>query len=197
MRIGLMGGTFDPVHWGHIHMAKSAADEMGLDKVIFLPDGDPPHKVPKTRGALRCRMAQLAAEEDPRFEASDRELRRKGRTYTVDTLEELKALCPGQRMIYIVGSDTLRLFPTWRTAHKVAQLCDMAVVLRRNDTREDIRALQDALKEEYGLKSTLLSAEGLDISSSMVRGLVQQGKDITLFVPPKVAELIAGEGLYR
>lgn len=197
MRIGLMGGTFDPVHWGHIHMAKAAADEMWLDKVIFLPDGDPPHKVPKTRGTLRCRMAQLAAEEDPRFEASDRELRRKGRTYTVDTLEELKALCPGQRMIYIVGSDTLRLFPTWRTAHKVAQLCDMAVALRKNDTREDIRTLQDALKEEYGLHSTLLSAEGLDISSSMVRGLVQQGKDITPYVPPKVAELITGEGLYR
>ncbi|NLO15961.1 MAG: nicotinate-nicotinamide nucleotide adenylyltransferase, partial [Clostridiales bacterium] len=114
MRIGLMGGTFDPIHWGHIHMAKAAADELALDKVIFLPDGDPPHKAPQTPGAFRLRMAQLAAELDPRFDSSDRELRRKGRTYTVDTLEEYKALCPDRRMIYIVGSDTLRLFPSWR-----------------------------------------------------------------------------------
>ncbi len=197
MRIGLMGGTFDPIHWGHIHMAKAAADELGLDKVIFLPDGDPPHKAPQTPGAFRLRMAQLAAELDPRFDSSDRELRRKGRTYTVDTLEEYKALCPDRRMIYIVGSDTLRLFPSWRTAHKVAQLCDMAVVLRRDDTRESIQALQKELERPYGLHSTLLSAEGLDISSSMVRQKVREGGDIASLVPPGVAALIAGEKLYR
>lgn len=197
MRIGLMGGTFDPIHWGHIHMAKAAADELGLDKVIFLPDGDPPHKAPQTPGAFRLRMAQLAAELDPRFDSSDRELRRKGRTYTVDTLEEYKALCPDRRMIYIVGSDTLRLFPSWRTAHKVAQLCDMAVVLRRDDTRESIQAFQKELERQYGLHSTLLSAEGLDISSSMVRQKLREGGDIASLVPPGVAALIAGEKLYR
>ena len=139
MRLGIMGGTFDPIHIGHVAIARLACREAGLDRVIFLPDGDPPHKTPRAGGEHRLMMARLATAGEERFAVSDMELRRPGRTYTVDSLTALSAAYPGYELHYIIGSDTLFQFPTWKTAEKVARLCRMVVAPRPGDDGAAIR----------------------------------------------------------
>jgi len=197
MRLGIMGGTFDPVHRGHLAIARAALKEAGLDEVRFLPDGDPPHKTPGAPGEDRLRMVRLAVRGKPGLTVSDMELRRQGRTYTVDTLLQLKREEPGRELFYVVGSDTLFLFPTWRTAERVAGLCRMLVALRPGDGRAEVEAQRRAMHERYGLVSELLLETGPDISSSQVREAVRRGEDLGALVPPAVARHILRRGLYR
>ena len=197
MICGLIGGTFDPVHLGHIQIAKSALSELKLDRLLFLPDGDPPHKQPIASGPQRLEMLRLACREDSRFEVTDMELKRQGTTYTVDTLRKLKELQPQEELVYLIGSDTLALFPSWRTAEDVARLCRMAVVLRPGDDKVSILKQQQKLEQTYGLHSCLLSQPGLPISSSMVRDAVEKGEDISGLVPKLVDDYIRKEGLYK
>ena len=196
MAEGIMGGTFDPIHLGHLRIAGAALEELKLERVIFLPDGDPPHKRPNCSREDRLAMVRLACADEPRFTVSDMELRRRGRTYTVDTLLAIRAQCPGRQLTYLVGSDTFFLFPTWRTAEKVAGLCRMAVVLRPGDTAEDVRKAQDTFKCQFGLDSILLSRPGLDISSSGVRRSLREGLPLEGLVPAQVAGYIRRHGLY-
>lgn len=197
MREGILGGTFDPVHLGHLHIARAALDELGLDRVVFLPDGDPPHKEPNCSPDDRLHMVRLACGEEPRFVVSDMELRREGRTYTVDTLLALKQISPDAQLVYLIGSDTLYQLPGWRTIRKVTQLCRMAIVLRPGDAPRDVRARMAQFAEAYGLDSVLLKARGLDLSSSQVRRAVAAGRDIGAMVPPDVARYIRDKGLYH
>ena len=197
MTCGLMGGTFDPVHLGHMKVAESALRELKLDRLLFLPDGDPPHKKPQASGLQRLEMLRLACLDDSRFEVSDMELLRQGTTYTVDTLRKLRELRPQEELVYLIGSDTLALFSTWRTAESVALLCRMAVVLRPGDDLDSVRKLQQELEQNFGLQTCLLQEPGLPISSSLVRSAVSQGKDIKALVPSGVADYIDREGLYK
>ncbi len=197
MRLGIMGGTFDPVHVGHTQIARAALKEAGLDQVLFLPDGDPPHKTPFASGPDRLMMIRLAIGGEPAFAVSERELKRPGRTYSVDTLEELGRECPESILHYIIGSDTLYQFPTWKTAQRVAQLCRMIVVLRPGNLLEDVREEQRRLHAGYGLISTLLTEAGPDISSSQVRMAIKTGQDIRPFVHPAVFNYILQKNLYR
>ncbi|HOQ63619.1 MAG TPA: nicotinate-nucleotide adenylyltransferase [Clostridia bacterium] len=197
MRLGIMGGTFDPIHKGHLLIARSAMREARLDRVLFLPDGDPPHKLPGTPDAHRLAMVRLAIAGQQGFEASDMELRRQGTTYTVDTLEHLSALAPGTELLYIVGSDTLRLFPTWKTAWKVAALCRMIVAPRPGDSPEETRWLQRKLFADYGLETLLLSEPGPDISSTRIRELLRAGQPADALIPEAVAGYIRANKLYR
>ena len=196
MAEGIMGGTFDPIHLGHLSIASAALEELKLERVIFLPDGDPPHKRPSCSREDRLAMVRLACADEPRFTVSDMELRRHGRTYTVDTLLALKAQEPSRQLVYLVGSDTFFLFPTWRTAEKVARLCRMAIVLRPGDTPEDVRRAQEAFTQTYGLDSVLLSRPGLDISSSSVREAIKKGLPVENLVPAPVDAYMKLHGLY-
>jgi nicotinate-nucleotide adenylyltransferase len=141
-------------------------------------------------------MVRLAICDEPCFWVSDMEIRRKGRTYTVDTLLALKKEEPQRELVYLIGSDTLFLFPTWRTAEKVATLCTMLVVMREGDQKAAVQAEQRKLHQEYGLVSRLLEARGLPISSSQIREAREKGEDITGLVPPEVAAYIKDQGLY-
>jgi len=196
MRLGIMGGTFDPIHRGHLFIARSAMREARLDRVLFLPDGDPPHKLPGTPGADRLAMVKLAIDNQEGFEASDMELRRQGTTYTVDTLEQLRAQAPDRELFFIVGSDTLKQFPTWKTAWKVATLCRMIIALRPGDSPEETRWLQRKLFADYGLETVLLSEPGPDISSTQVREQLRAGQPTDILVPAPVADYIRANNLY-
>lgn len=196
MRLGIMGGTFDPIHWGHLHMAQSALDELGLDQVLLLPDGDPPHKEPYAATPDRLHMVRLAAGEDARFTWSDMEMLRPGHTYTVDTLRHLLRMYPQAQLTYLIGSDTLRVFDSWKTAGEVAHLCDMAVVLRGGDTREETLALMEALRQRFGLRATLLRQPGDPISSTHIRETVSRGGRLQGLVPDAVADYILARHLY-
>ncbi|NLX82218.1 MAG: nicotinate-nucleotide adenylyltransferase [Clostridiales bacterium] len=197
MRLGIMGGTFDPIHLGHLHVARAALVEAALQSVLFLPDGDPPHKQPGASGEDRLRMTQLAIANDPAFWASDMELRRPGRTYTVDTLMELMREDPQRELYYLIGSDTLFQFPTWKTAHKVAALCSMLVVPRPGTDIDEVRWFMRKLFSDFGLTSALLTQPGPDISSTRIRARVKSGQDITALVPQAVAQYIAQHQLYQ
>lgn len=197
MKLGILGGTFDPIHFGHILMAQAALDEMALDRVLLLPGGDPPHKTPYAPKADRLHMVRLAADTDERFLVSDMELKRAGRTYTVDTLLQLRDEYPHAQLTYIVGSDTLMLFPSWKDAERVATLCDMAVILRPGDSREAIQGTIAQYHETLGLHAVLLRFTGPDISSTAIRSAAQTGLPLDGLVPEAVAGYIRDKGLYR
>ena len=193
--LGILGGTFDPIHLGHINMAEIALLELNLQKIMLLPSGYPPHKRASAAKNHRLNMLKIATENIDHFFINTYELSRKGTSYTADTLEALKQKYPHDDFVYIAGSDSLHNFHTWREPKKVASLCNMAVVLR-NESSSDIAYLIDELKQEYGLKTILLKGKGLDIASSHIRQLVMKGKDISAFVPKGVEQYIVSNGLY-
>lgn len=197
MKLGIMGGTFDPIHRGHLHMAEAALKEAALDGVLFLPDGDPPHKKPRALPEQRLAMVRLAVADNARFTASDMEIRRGGTTYTVDTLLALMGEDARRELYYIIGSDTLFQVRSWHTVARVAQLCTMLVVMRGDDSGEAVRLEQEKLYAEFGLASRVLAARGLSISSSMVRERLQRGESVDGLLTDGVRRYIEAHALYR
>ena len=131
MRLGVLGGTFDPIHVGHLAAAKVAIDCAHLDRVLFVPSAQPPHRVAATAPAEdRLAMCRLAVEGEPRFEVSDVEVKRGGRSYTVDTLDELQGAHPQDELLLILGWDAARLFRTWREPDRVSALASVVIVTR-------------------------------------------------------------------
>lgn len=196
MRIGIMGGTLDPVHRGHIEIARKVKQELALDQVMLLPAGDPPHKGKTTPKADRMRMAEIAAGENTGFFASDIEINREGTTFTVDTLTQLTQAQPEIEWTYIVGADTLDTLDSWRNFVKIAGLCSFAAVGRPGNDALRIRKRADELAKQYGAKITLMDFDGPDISSTEIRRCAAEGLDIRHLVSDGVAEYIREKGLY-
>jgi len=196
MKIAIMGGTLDPVHNGHIEIARAVLAECGADGVLLLPAGDPPHKRRKASRWDRLEMARLAAQTLPGMEVSDIEVRREGTTYTVDTLRQLHAQRPGVQWLYIIGADTLKVLGSWRSFHEVAQLCEFAAVGRPGCGSAQMEADALRLQREYGARIHILDAAGPDISSTDVRNLIAEGNSAEHLVPAPVAAYIREKGLY-
>lgn len=196
MKVGILGGTLDPVHNGHIGIALAAMDALALDRVLLLPAGDPPHKKRRTDKWVRMRMAALAAGGHPGLVASDMEIRRMGTTYTVDTLTLLSVEQPDVEWVYIVGADTLNKLDTWKEFARVSRLCTFAAVARPgcDEALTELRA--KALSECYGTRVVILPVSGPKISSTQVRRRVAEGLPIDDIVPSSVADYIRQNGLY-
>lgn len=194
MRVGIMGGTLDPVHNGHLSLAHAAMDLLKLDRVMLLPAGDPPHKQHTTLKTDRLKMARLAAESCSNVFACSREIFRQGITYTVDTLRLLRADNPSVEWFYLIGADTLNVLDSWKEIGKVSQMCTFAVASRAG---EGVRtAKMQELIRHYGARFNLLPFDGPRISSTEIRSLVAEGKSIQDLVPSRVAEYIEAHGLY-
>jgi nicotinate-nucleotide adenylyltransferase len=195
MRIGLLGGTFDPIHAGHLAAAKAAIDCAALDRVLFMPAAQPPHRPPAVAGAeQRLEMCRLAIAGEPRFEVSDLELSRAGPSYTVDTLSEVHRLYPDDELFLILGWDAARLFPTWRRPDEVRELASIIVVGRPGSDAPDLADL-----EPVGLGGDRVSIclePTPDVSASAIRSAVGASESITGKVPPSVEQYIAAHGLY-
>ena len=196
MKIGILGGTFDPVHNGHIEIALAAMSELGLDRVALMPSGDPPHKTRATDKRDRLRMAELAAREHPGLYASDREIRRRGATYTVDTLSALTVEQPEVEWTYILGADALYKLDTWKEFPRIARLCAFAGVSRPGCDEDLARLRAQAISACYHTRVTLLPVSGPALSSTAVRKRVAEGLDIGDCVPGSVANYIRAKGLY-
>lgn len=194
MRIGIMGGTMDPIHNGHIAIAQMVKNALQLDDMLLLPAGDPPHKTPHVDKWRRLEMVRLAAEECGML-VSDSEVSRAKTTYTVDTLTEFTAARPDVEWVYVVGGDTVFVIEKWRNFPQVAKMCEFAVVSRPGD--EKLQKQMDEVAARTGAKFTLVSGVGPDISSTMIREMAAAGQDVSALVPKKVAEAIARNGLYR
>ena len=196
--IALMGGSFNPVHCGHLALARHALDSGKAEKVVFLPTGNPPHKREELADKLdRLAMVQLAIDGEAGMEVSREEIDREGVIYTVDTLRRLRAAKPDARFIYLIGLDTLRVLHTWRQAEVVITLCDFLVMLRGGSPQDEdeARALM-AHWREAGAHIELLVAPEIHISSTDIRARVRVGELIDDLVPPSVKDYIEKHQLY-
>lgn len=196
MRIGILGGTLDPVHNGHVEIALAAMEALGLDGVMLMPAGDPPHKPRVTDKADRLAMAKLAAAAHAGLTASDIEINRRGTTYTVDTLSALSVERPDVEWTYIVGADTLNQMEGWREFPRVARLCDFAVIRRPGCDVEVATLRAKAITACYGTQVRMLPVSGPALSSTHIRQRVAAGEDIRDSVPEAVADYIRDHGLY-
>ena len=196
MKIGILGGTLDPVHNGHIEIAMAAMAALGLDQVALMPSGDPPHKTRATDKLDRLRMAQLAAQNRPGLYVSDLEIRRQGRTYTVDTLSTLAVEHPEVEWTYILGADALNKLDTWKEFPRIARLCAFAAVSRPGCDEDLARLRARAIVSCYRTRVDLLPVSGPALSSTAVRRRVAEGLPIDDCVPARVADYIREKGLY-
>lgn len=197
-RIGILGGTFDPPHVGHLWLATLAADELNLSKVLFVPAANPPHKRRRaiSHAADRVLMTRLAVAHDPRLDVSLVELERDGPSYTVDTLEELRRRHPDDELVLIMAADSLAQVETWREPGRLLELAAWAIGPRPG-TELPTRA---ELTTRFGRRSSqihLLSGPALDVSASQIRRRVAAGRAIRYLVPRAVEELILERRLYR
>ncbi|MEZ5065501.1 MAG: nicotinate-nucleotide adenylyltransferase [bacterium] len=189
-RLGIFGGTFDPIHLGHLIVAELARCLLRLDRVLFVPARIPPHKGPvATEPEHRFRMTCLATEGNPHFAVSDLELRREGPSYTVDTLRTLRAESPeGTDTYLLMGADSARDLETWKDSDILLEEATVVVADRRGDGEIPARVRE---------RATLLSTPLIEISSSDIRRRVRDGRTIRYLVADSVESYIRSEGLYR
>lgn len=198
-RIGLMGGTFDPIHIGHLMLAECAYEQFQLDKVMFLPSGNPPHKQNRTEGATdqqRMEMVCLAIEDNPHFELDPEEMQRAGLTYTNETLRSLKERHPDTVYYFIIGADSLMAFDTWMKPDIICQNCILLVAVRDQLDLDTMEKKMQELKEHYGAEIYLLHTPDVEIASSSLRTWCRQNRSIRYYVPDKVLEYIKRNQIY-
>ena len=200
-RIGLFGGSFNPTHFAHLLLAEYAAEALALDRVIFIPARMPPHKGGGELASARhrARMARVAVADNPRFSVSEIELRRGGRSYTIDTVRAMRRrFGDGAEMFFLIGADTVGELGTWRQIRKLVTLCQF-VPFRRPGVRLPTRlelAREIGEKAARGILERMIRMPRLEISASDIRGRVAAGRSIRYLVPDAVAEYIRKHGLY-
>ncbi len=190
MRIGLLGGSFDPPHTGHLIAASDAYEALALDRLLFVPASVQPLKANRETASAehRLAMAKLLVGDDDRFQVDAVEIERGGLSYTVDTLTTLAARWPSAELYWLVGADVPRLFAKWRQPERIVELATV-VVLQRAGEAPDLASMPG--------RPRCLATRRIDISSTEIRDRVRQGKSIRGFVPDAVAAYIEAERLYR
>ncbi len=199
--IGIIGGTFDPPHIGHLILAETAADVLSLDRVLFAPAADPPHKQHhKQQGAMtpapqRVAMVERAIAENPRFALSRVDLDREGPHYTVDMLRLLCEESPTAQLYFLMGGDSLADFPKWRDPEGILALARLAVIRRPGDavSFEALRAVIPQIEE----RAVIMDAPLMSLSGYSVRALIAAGRSVRYQIPDPVAAYIRDMGLYR
>jgi nicotinate-nucleotide adenylyltransferase len=198
-RIGILGGTFDPPHLGHLWLATLAADAAGLDRVLFMPAAQPPHKRGQrvSRVTDRLVMTRLAIEGDPSFELCPIEMERPGASYTIDSVEELQGIYgDAVELRLIMAADSLAAIDGWREPDRLLERIRWIVGPRPGSTAPDRAALETRFGEAAE-RIELLEGPALDVSSTEIRARVAAGRTIRYLVPRGVEELIVERGLYR
>ncbi len=198
MRIAIFGGSFDPIHTEHVRLAEFAIAELGLDKLFIMPAYAPPHKKGKTLSPDedRLEMCRLACAHLDKVEVSDYEIAKKGVSYTYLTCKYFKERYPGSELFWLVGTDMLRDFPTWKNPKEILSYATLAVC-GRNENGEWIEKEQAEFIRLFGKKFVYLSYNGKDVSSTKIRVLAGAGMRLTQFAPPSVEEYIKEKGLYK
>lgn len=197
-RIGIMGGTFNPIHMAHLILAERAYEQLQLDEVVFMPSKKPPHKLGETivEDSHRAHMVKLAIKDNPHFRLSTLELEREGITYTVDTLRELKKLYPDDLFFFIIGGDSLLSFEHWREPREILGLTHLVATGRDNLAKQEILDKIDYLQVTMNGSIHYLQVPNMDLSSSYIRKLRNLNMSITYYVPKEVEEYILEEKLY-
>ena len=202
MREGILGGSFDPIHNGHLYVAGECLRRLALDRVLLMPARVPPHKrnVPLADARHRLEMVKLAVADTPKLEVSDAELNRTGPSYTVDTVSaELERLGEDAEVFFLMGADQALELDTWHNVRELARMCTLVPIARADFPLERLDGLKAKLPEEVveRLKSAALDIPPVAVSSTEVRRRVRRGEDVSELVPAAVERYIRLHGLYR
>ena len=195
--LGILGGTFDPIHNGHLVLARSACDALGLDEVLFMPTNQPNFKQQQqvTPAAQRVEMVRLAIAGQPRFRLDCREVARGGVTYTLDTLEELASEHAGTRLNFILGADSACSLVHWRGAERIAQLARFVVAARPGTSVQHVQDVHAASPLAFDL--VFVEAPACNVSSTAIRAAIRRGQQLPEGqLPPAVHDYIRAQGLY-
>lgn len=197
-KYGIFGGSFNPIHYGHLMICEYIKEEMGLDKVIFIPTGNPPHKEIGVSAEDRYEMVRLAISPNPDFEISDIETTRVNLSYTVDTIRELKKIYKGEKLYFLIGLDSLFQLKTWKKIGDLSQEIEFVVALRPGYIdKEEINNEIDFLRENFGTKINLINTPLYEISSTDLRDRIHEGKSLRYLIPKKVLDYIEESGFYK
>ena len=196
MNLGIIGGTFDPIHNAHLFIAEEARVRFARDRVLFIPNAVPPHKQDESvsDSASRLRMVELAVEANPWFECSRIEIERPGPSYAVDTLTELRRHEPDAELYFVTGMDTLAEIPTWHRPDEVIRLAQFIVAERPGCSWAEVMT---ELPVDLVQRVRRMATHNLEISSTDIRRRVQQHLPIRYLTPDSVVQFIADNGLYR
>jgi len=198
MRIGIFGGTFDPIHNGHLLLAEQCREQAALDEVWLIPAGSPPHKEATgiTAGKQRREMLEFAIAGNPSFVIQDLELHRDGPSYTVDTLQQLKESHPTADFFLIIGADSVRDFHTWREPEAILEQAHLIGVNRPNISLPDLSNLTDKLGDTVITKISWVTMPGIDLSSTDIRQRIRENKSVRYMMPRAVEVYIHNNRLY-
>ncbi len=201
MKIGVLGGSFDPVHIGHLAIAEEAREVFGLDRVAFVPAARPPHKgaVTAAPASRRLRMVELAIAGNPWFLVSDIEMRRDGPSYTIDTLEEIQKMYPDMSVYFVVGADSLAELHSWHRAAELVNRFDFIIVGRPGAPAVEKGMLEEQFGREAAARLDMhyLKSGFFDLSATEIRKRTAAGRSIRYLVPAAVERYILAKGLYR
>jgi nicotinate-nucleotide adenylyltransferase len=197
-KAGIMGGTFNPVHIGHLIAAQEVLEALGLDYILFLPTGNPPHKAESEviESIHRYGMVEAAIKDNGNFIVNDIEIKREGKTYTYDTLMELRMLYSDTKFYFLMGYDTLRDMDTWKRVEDVFKLAKFVVVNRGNHPT-DMEAEIEKKRCRYGAEIIVVNIPEIEISSTEIRNRICSGNSIKYLVPESVEKYITTKRLYR
>lgn len=198
-RLGIMGGTFDPIHYGHLVTAEGARYEYGLDKVIFIPAGQPPHKLnfKRTEPWRRYEMTRLAVATNPFFEVLPLEIERPGPSYAIDTVQEISCLFPGAKIYFITGADAVSEILTWKKVEQLLSICKFIAATRPGYKLDEMRKKLEALPQDLEKNIFCMEVPALAISSTDIRQRVQKGRPIKYLLPEPVEEYITSNNIYQ
>ncbi len=198
-RIGIMGGTFDPIHFGHLVLAETVRETMKLDKILFIPTGDPPHKKDQnvTSAKQRLEMVELAISDNPDFYCSNMEVDREGFSYTVDTLERLRETCGENcKLFFITGADAIIEILSWKNVERISNLCTFVAAARPGTGRKKLSDFLEDLPGYLQNKIHVTQVPALQISSTDIRNKVAAGLTIRYLLPAVVEHYIKDNRLY-
>ncbi len=199
MRIGVFGGTFNPPHIGHLLLATEAKDLAELDKIMFMPCANPPHK-PNLRipdGEHRLKMVELSIEDNPDFEVSDMEVQAGGKSYTAKTLERLQQMYPDDTLCFIVGADSLCEMESWFCPSEIFKRAELVVACRGGMKEAELNVAIDFYKQKYNARIRKIDMNIIEMSSSDIRKRIQTGKSVRYMMTDKTIEYIRQTGIYE
>lgn len=205
-KIGILGGTFDPIHLGHLIVAELVREHLGLDQIIFVPNGNPPHKDQvRTTAQQRLKMVSLAIEGNDCFSVSDFEIEKKEKAYTIDTIKHFRLIYPNQKLFFIIGGDCLAGIRNWYKFAELINICQFAVFPRMTDKKSLSDISLESEFKDWQIKNPDLPAEKflfvdvplIQLSSTYLREKIEKGKTIRYLLPEKVEKYINKNNLYK
>lgn len=198
-KVGIMGGTFDPIHYGHLILAQNALDTFSLDEILFVPSGTPwlKESTKVLSKNKRVSMTGMAIEDNPDFALSTIEIDREGNSYSYETVEELKRMQPKTDFYFIMGADSLLEIERWKHPDRLMAECTLLVAVRDDCDREGLEKQIIYLTDKYQADIKILPANRIDISSTKIRRMIREGKSVRYMLPDQVIRFIQKNHLYR